>query len=1176
MHSSVFIHEDAYPFIPLNAPKMPIPGPSFVRAAALLAGDNGPPDMPADAEYQAVHAPLIQGTKQNKQMMNEPPYLRMLYTYALYESSFAMNILVKGQHLPCQFIPGHRWGDQRADGPRYPTDVVVIGKMPAREEALTGRNFVGPSGQVLRSVLDELHVPDAMYNRWYITNLLKFPHPTPWTGTGLTAAWLNDCAPLLWEELRLLRPKYVLCLGTEAAKAILGAKLGGITRSAGMVHEQKMCISNHWPVEGDELEEHSFQVVTALHPANVARDPDLLNQFRENIRLFANLVCHGKTTVERDYSDYHIIDNEQALIDEVDKVTARTPTGSVIAVDAEWHGDRPEEEGSYLRTIQFSDRKGYACCVVLHKQGGVPGFTALDGTLNYKAAIPQLRRLLKSTPERTLRIAGHFFRADLPQIRHHLELDLTEEHMAPPDDGTDSAHFRTAWEGGFDTGLAAHAVNEADDYKLEILGARHLGIPRWDYGILDWKTEECVRLKIKAGALGGYGECPEDVLYAAPPHYALTDVDATRQLVDIYNGDWPAEWDMQRHGLLDNDGFRHKLQEPDLPHGLNSRKSFWIGMRAMPAAAEMEHFGLRVDKDRAEQMIDIYTRKRDQLLSDLRQEVAWGDFKPTSPHHCRELLYGVGFSGTFDKKSGGTGRRVSLPGAILCNMQPVKATGKDTKRSWSDLVSAGEDKLHTPSTDKETLGILSAQSPVARKLRNIKFLTQLLNTTLKRPTQVYTELTGTYEPTEVEKTRAAMEGKKVSTRKKIKVYKDKTRIKYKPHTDAADPDDWEGEEERVYDAGLLSYINSDGRIRTHLFQTLETGRWASARPNLTNISKRREDDYKRILGDDYIAPIRSIFVASPGYVLIEADILGAELAVMGWDSQDAKMIEHVRRAQLPESHPDFYDIHSNVAVTAFRLTVPNQKAVEKLADIGIVLQIGDPCPPLKDALAACGYKSLRVAAKNVIFGFAYGRGAEAISRQCKEEGADVSIAQAQQLIDNLIIMYPGLAPFFGMLRGRVSWPGWQRSDFGYLRRTTGSNDRKVLGDIERQFMNFRVQNAVAGAVSRACDYLIEYRKTHPNISYRMCLQIHDALLLEVPVQHAEYVYDVVLPECMVKSVPIWPCDADGERLTHIKEPYYFGIDREVMLRWGEKIVDVEAARAWGVPERFIKKPKKAA
>ena len=79
-----------------------------------------------------------------------------------------------------------------------------------------------------------------------------------------------------------------------------------------------------------------------------------------------------------------------------------------------------------------------------------------------------------------------------------------------------------------------------------------------------------------------------------------------------------------------------------------------------------------------------------------------------------------------------------------------------------------------------------------------------------------------------------------------------------------------------------------------------------------------DPDYTRMLGKKgYKYKLRSILKAAPGHLLIEADYVGAELYGMAIMSGDATMIDHATRNQLPEDHPNFYDIHSNVAVLAF-------------------------------------------------------------------------------------------------------------------------------------------------------------------------------------------------------------------------------------------------------------------
>jgi len=1201
-----WLTNNEYPFVPLNAPGMPLPGPNFQRLS------------------QALGDPVIRttGKGKEKRLVEELPGLRLAYSMALYEPGFTMSVNHAGNNYTCQFISGHRWGNNVADGPRARASVMVVGKMPGSHEARSNLNLTGPSGWKLIEVLEEHGIYD--YDNFYITNLLKFPIPESYKGDNPPKPWTTDCLPLLWEEVRLVRPKYVLCLGSEAAKAFLGSS-GGINISANKVHDYKVILDHVDPTvpceecagvgiintadkpepcmacsmtgrRPGEYTYHQFKLMTCLHPAAVCRTPDLQPQFSESVRLFCELL-RGRDVgaVETDIERV-VCSDEASLEQEVDKLIARTPTGSIIAVDAEWHGEHPWDKGAYLRTIQISDRPKYAMCVELTGEGGSVVFTDKDGKPDIKAAIPHLTRLLKTNEERKVRIAGHFFRADMPQIKWHLGIDLMPEYSAPPEGPDLDGFLLTKTEGGFDTGLAAHAVREADDYKLEVLCTRYTTMPRWDGPMQEWKKAYCMEHKISSEAMEGYGMAPRDRLVP----YGMDDVDGTRRLVDVFNGVG------NKPGLLDYDKY-----------GLCSRRSFWVGMRASPACAEMEFNGVPVDKPRAIEMSAVYKKQRDALLARLREEIQWPLFNPASAFHVRELLFGVEYSGKIDKKKGGTKSRQSPDGtqivgyekttcntchgackdddgvkckrcngigkepiigppAVLCNLQPIKTTTKSNKKSWDELVRTGQARLYTPSTDKEVLGILSAQSNIARSIRDIRFLTQLLNTTLRSPKQQkdveYYEETTYIRAKKPKKCKSCnggedphcdiCEGQGVYIPIISKV-KRKRRVLYKDAIDETG--------EKLYDRGLLSYVSPvTGCVHTTLYQTKETGRWSAARPNLQAISKRREDDYKQILGyfDEkenrakgryidylpaaYTYPLRSIFVAPDGYVLIEADYKAAELCCMAWMSGDERMIEHVRRAQLPEDHPDFYDIHSNVACAAFKLD----------------------CPATKDGLKSIGKSALRVAAKNVVFGFAYGRGAEAIQRQCKEEGVSVTLEEAQALIDGLKAMYPRLPIFFDGCRRRVTEQGWICSAGGYFRRVHAHvDDRQIIGELERQFMNFGIQNLVAYAASRACDHLYNYRIEHPEIDYKFLLQIHDAIILAVPYEHVERVYNEVLPECMCKKIPIWPTDLDGFPLENVEKPYYLDIDKEVMFRWSEKIYD-DHPKSKHLPSQFVKKRKK--
>ena len=156
----------------------------------------------------------------------------------------------------------------------------------------------------------------------------------------------------------------------------------------------------------------------------------------------------------------------------------------------------------------------------------------------------------------------------------------------------------------------------------------------------------------------------------------------------------------------------------------------------------------------------------------------------------------------------------------------------------------------------ESLGILGYIHPTAAKIRDYKFISQVLQSVLRKP-------------------------------------------------NVTDDGDYEVNEDGhyEYEKGLVGCVHADGKVRTHFFQTKETGRASSSRPPLQNLSSRREDDYGRIIGRDmYKHPVRSILRVPEGHVGIETDLTGAELAVLAWLSQDHTMIEHIRRNQIGRAH----------------------------------------------------------------------------------------------------------------------------------------------------------------------------------------------------------------------------------------------------------------------------------
>lgn len=1046
-----------YKICPLNAPGISLPGPDFIAHAQEL-GDT-------ELGYEGKKV-------KDKKLTTWGKWLDYLHRRALYERGFPLKIYYKTKSHNVRLIPGHIWSSDEV-GPRR-AKVMIIGKIPGNEEKRELKNLIGPSGDKLIECLND--IGEDSWPFWYVTNLIKWPHPEPFAGGTIPPNWIKDCLPLLQQELRLVRPKYILCLGNEAAKHVLGFSCK-VSATVGQVFDIQIPLHES---PTDEPSYHHAKVMTCTHPAAILRSPDMYPQYFLAMKSFCSLINGEEVGHEEDDIEHHFIDNAedlQALVDEIQL----DPANANLAWDSEWHGEHPFESNAYLRTIQFSWQPKKACCVILRHAGGEEAFKP-----NIQTAIKILNGLGKRTEYWPARAIGHFLRADLPWFIH-AGLDLRKEYDAPIDDPIDVINPKFGWEktrteGGFDTGLAAHAHTEAGaSYKLEVLANQLLGLYRYDRKLRDWKVDYCKKLKVKEDALEGYGECPADILLP----YAAYDADATRRLFELYN---------KPDGLLDSDEF-----------GNSCREAFWLGQRASLAVLEMEMNGILIDKKQTESMLQMYRDARAKLLQEIREAINWPSFNPQSQPHCRSLLFGDKYSGVIDKLTGEI-QRIRPDDALVLDLTPIKTTGKRPK-AWSEVVGRGEEDKYQPCADKEVLGILAPEHKVVQMLRNLRFIEQVLKFTLKPP-------------------------------KRDK--KSKQELK-----------DEEGH--YIYDKGLLSYICSDGRVRTHLFQTLETGRFASARPNLQNISKRREADYARILGKDYKAPIRSVFIARPGYVLIEADYSGAELYGVAIMSRCLAMIDHCQRGLLDSKHPNYYDIHSNIAVRTFNLD----------------------CPPTKAGLASIGKEALRIAAKTVVFGLLYGRGAKAIARAAKEEGVHISPEQAQSLIDGFFAMYPEVEIFMETCRERPYKPGWMCNALGRFRRFHYSDASGVMAEAERQAQNYPIQSLVADAVSRALDHLYSWRfePGHAHVWYDLLMQIHDAILFEVPIEHIETVYDIVIPECMTNRIPIWPTNLDGFVFEDAKQPYYLGTEREVYVRWGEKLYEDEAEKL-GIPLRFAHKRKK--
>ncbi len=96
--------------------------------------------------------------------------------------------------------------------------VVFIGEAPGKEEAKTGRPFVGRSGKLLRSLIRSIGLKEEDV---YITSPVKY---LPDQGTP-SKEDIEHGKKYLERQLNIIKPKIIVLLGSVATQAVLGEKM---------------------------------------------------------------------------------------------------------------------------------------------------------------------------------------------------------------------------------------------------------------------------------------------------------------------------------------------------------------------------------------------------------------------------------------------------------------------------------------------------------------------------------------------------------------------------------------------------------------------------------------------------------------------------------------------------------------------------------------------------------------------------------------------------------------------------------------------------------------------------------------------------------------------------------------------------------------------------------------
>jgi DNA polymerase-1 len=242
-----------------------------------------------------------------------------------------------------------------------------------------------------------------------------------------------------------------------------------------------------------------------------------------------------------------------------------------------------------------------------------------------------------------------------------------------------------------------------------------------------------------------------------------------------------------------------------------------------------------------------------------------------------------------------------------------------------------------------------------------------------------------------------------------------------------------------YIEGLINKVGPDGKLRTTFKFGTETGRLSSEKPNFQNITRE---------GPQGLPSLRSLFLPSPGNVLVSVDLSQAELRTIAKVANVKELIDIYRDSSR--------SLHKERAVQFYG----------------------------KDYT-----KEQYVIAKNINFGVSYLQSAFTFAQMY-----NMPQEQAQAYIDDWFNQFPEIKTWHEQVFAQVKEEGTVVSPFGHKRRfhlLTKENEQEVY----RQAVNFIPQNVAGVLTEHAIIELVA--KGIPVVT-----STHDSIVADVPIRDA--------------------------------------------------------------------------
>lgn len=301
-------------------------------------------------------------------------------------------------------------------GPKK-TKAMVVGEAPGAREDDSGKPFVGRSGQLLDRLFEEVGLDR---DDLYITNAV---HCRPPDNRTPTKREIIKCKPWLDEEIKSVKPKYILLLGNTPLLSVLGEK--GIKKFRGR------------PVEKDGV-----IYLATYHPSFALRDPRQEAPLKADLLTFKSLIEFGGIPKETALN-VRLVETDEDL----DEMIEDIENNSHLSHDLETTGLYPWEKGARITSFGVGTKDNQWIVLLYHKQTAFP-------ESRHKAIVKRITKAMEGA-----RTAMHNGKFDILWGRVVYGVTIRND---------------------FDTMLAHYVLDENARHGLKELAAVYCQAPNWD------------------------------------------------------------------------------------------------------------------------------------------------------------------------------------------------------------------------------------------------------------------------------------------------------------------------------------------------------------------------------------------------------------------------------------------------------------------------------------------------------------------------------------------------------------------------------------------------------------------------------------------------------------------------------------------------------------------------